>query len=179
MSTPRLKPMAELFEDARAAIQLALSNETYQSYPILLPPRQRGGPPLAAFLYGVSRSIRAKGRYFVAPNLLATLDATSAVVESRKEVIPRDLGVAQKPGELIGLHALAQGMTPEEYAARRTRLFELYDRLADAFVKGDDAHRHTRQATEFHTLFFRLSEAPLAPYYRSVGRAFFSWVQQA
>lgn len=179
MNTRLLKPMAELFENARAKIQLTLANETYQSYPILLPPRRKGDPPLAAFLYGVSRSIRGKGRYFVAPHLLATLDATSGGVESRKEVVPRDLGVTQKAGELIGLHVLAQGMTAEEYAARRIRLFELYDLLADSFVKGEDAHRHARQAAEFRSLFFRLSEVPLAPYYRSVGRAFFSWVQEA
>jgi hypothetical protein len=69
-------------------------------------------------------------------------------------------------------------MTPEEYSRWRIRLFELYDFLAAAFVAGEDPRRHARRAVEFRDVFFRLSEKPLAPYYRAVGRIFFEWVDR-
>lgn len=173
-----LRGMSDLFELARDKVLLTLANETYQSYPILLPPWRNGGPPLAAFLYGGLRSVRNEGRYFLAPQLLATLDATTGELDTRKKVVPRDLGVSQEPGASLGVHVLAKGLTPEEYAKARARLFELYDILAAAFVAGEDPRRHARRAAEFREIFFRLSEKPLAAYYRSVGRVFFGWVER-
>jgi len=178
MKDLRLLGMSELFELARDKILLTLPNETYQSYPILLPPWRNGGPPLAAFLYGVLRSIPKEGRHFLAPQLLVTLDATTGEVDGRKKVTPRDLGVSQEPGAPIGVHVLAQGLTAEEYTKARVRLFELYDILAAAFVLGEDPRRNARRAVEFRELFFRLSEKPLAIYYRSVGRTFFGWLER-
>jgi hypothetical protein len=179
MSVIPLQHMADLFEAARAKVHLTLSNETYQSYPILLPPERGSGSPRVAFLYGVLRSVKGEGRYFVVPQVLAILDAASGEVKERRNVVPRDLGVPQEPGTFAGLHVLAKGMTPDEYTERRKRLFELYDELAGAFLRNEEPHRYARQGLEFRTLFFELSETPLAPYYRAVGRDFFGWIDHA
>jgi hypothetical protein len=179
MSVIALQHMADLFESARAKVHLTLSNETYQSYPILLPPSREGGSPRVAFVYGVLRSVKGEGRYFVVPHLLAILDAASGEVKERRDVVPRDLGISEEPGKFAGLHVLAKGMTADEYVDRRKRLFELYDVLAGAFIRAEERSRYARQALEFRTLFFQLSEAPLAPYYRAVGRDFFGWIDGA
>ena len=173
-----LRGMSELFERARDLVLMSLPNETYQSYPILLPPWRNGGPPLAAFLYGSLRSVPKEGRYFLAPQLMATLDATTGELDNRRKAVPRDLGVSDEPGASIGLHVLAKGLTREEYVKARERLFELYDVLAASFAGGEDPRRNARRALDFRELFFRLSEKPLAAYYRSVGRVFFGWVDR-
>ncbi|HYN44254.1 MAG TPA: hypothetical protein VE129_20935, partial [Thermoanaerobaculia bacterium] len=81
-------------------------------------------------------------------------------------------------GEIIGLHVLAQGLTADGYAAKRERLFSLYDRLAASFVKGEQRAANGGAAREFREVFFSLTEKPLALYYRVVGRAFFDWVNE-
>jgi hypothetical protein len=174
-----LQNMAALFEVARTKVHLTLANETYQSYPIVLAPERPGGSPRVAFLYGVLRSIKGEGRTFFVPDLLAILDATSGDVKERRNVVPRDLGVSDDPGKVAGLHVLGKGMTADEYVARRKRLFELYDELAAAFLGNDDPSRFARDALEFRNLFFQVSEAPLAVYYRAVGRDFFGWIDRA
>lgn len=180
MSVIAIQHMAVLFEAARNNVHLTLSNETYQSYPIVLPPEREGGSPRVAFLYGVSRSVKGEGRYFVVPDLLAILDAASGEVRERRNVVPRDFGVSEDPGKIAGLHVLAKGMTPDEYTNRRKRLFELYDELAAAFLRNEEPSRYAREGLEFRTLFFQqLSEAPLAAYYRAVGRDFFGWIDRA
>lgn len=179
MSVIAIQHMAVLFEAARDKVHLTLPNETYQSYPIVMPPAREGGPPRVAFLYGASRSVKGEGRYFVVPDLLAILDAASGEVTERRSVVPRDLGVPEEPGKTAGLHVLAKGLTADEYTSRRKRLFELYDELAAAFLRDEEPSRYSREGTEFRTLFFQLSEAPLAAYYRAVGRDFFGWVDRA
>ncbi len=173
-----LKPLSELFEMARDRVLMDLPNETYQSYPILVPGGQDPEAGRAVFLYGGLRSVRGKGRFFRAPYLRATLEARGGDLVSRDRVTPADLGVAHAPEETIGLHVLAKGLTPDEYADRRKRLFELYDRLAAAFLEQREGRAERAAAAEFRGLFFTISEEPLAPYYRAVGRSFFSWAEQ-
>ena len=179
MSVIELQNMAALFEAARTKVHLTLANETYQSYPIVLLPERPGGSPRVAFIYGILRSIKGEGRTFFVPDLLAILDATTGEVKERRNVVPRDLGVPDDPGKTAGLHVLGKGMTADEYVNRRNRLFELYDGLAAAFLKNEDPSRFARAGLEFRTLFFQLSEAPLAKYYRAVGRDFFGWIDRA
>ena len=135
-------------------------------------------PGLVVFLYGGLRSVPREGRYFRAPTLKATFDATTGDLRSRESVTPAEVGGPHAAGEVIGLHVLAQGLTAEGYAAKRERLFSLYDRLAELFSNGEHRSGNGGASREFRELFFSLSEKPLAPYYRAVGRAFFAWVDE-
>jgi hypothetical protein len=176
--TLALKGLSELFEVARDRVLLTLPNETYQSYPIVTIGPGAREPGLVVFLYGGLRSVPREGRYFSAPTLKATFDATTGDLRSRESVSPAEVGGSHAAGEIIGLHVLAQGLTADAYNAKRERLFSLYDRLAAPFVGGEQPTVNGGAAREFRELFFSLTEKPLAPYYRAVGRAFFAWVDE-
>jgi hypothetical protein len=173
-----LMGLSELFEIARDRVLLTLPNETYQSYPIVTVGPGADKPGLVVFLYGGLRSVFREGRYFYAPALRATFDARTGDLRSRESVSPVELGGPHADTEVIGLHVLAQGLTPDEYTEKRARLFSLYDRLETSFVGGEARPPSGGAAREFRDLFFTLTEKPLAPYYRAVGRAFFAWVDE-
>jgi hypothetical protein len=176
--TLALKGLSELFEVARDRVLLTLPNETYQSYPIVTIEPGARGSGLVVFLYGGLRSVPREGRYFSAPALRATFDATTGDLRSRESVSPAELGGPHAAGEIIGLHVLAQGLTTDAYTAKRERLFSLYDRLAARLVGGEQQTVNGGAAREFRELFISLTEKPLAPYYRAVGRTFFAWVDE-
>jgi hypothetical protein len=170
------KPLLELYEVARDRVLMTLANETYQSYPILVPAAGPDPSGRVVFLYGTLRSVPREGRYLMAPSLRAVFDATRGELLSRDAVLPADLGGSHAPGEVLGLHVLAQGMSADEYNRERARLFSSYDRLAERFFAGETKPAPEGTSGGFRDLFFSLAEKPLAPYYRSVGREFFTWV---
>src|SRR5262249_45053239 len=155
MSVP-IRTMAELVADARDKVQMTLPLGTYQSYPILLAP-ERGGPPLVAFFYGISRPTRP-GKFFVAPDLLVHVDARSGEVARKRAVTPQDLGGPHQPGELTGMRAGRKGWTAEDWDRHHARLFGLYDRAALRFLDGDDPVKYRREVTEFRDLFIETLE---------------------
>jgi hypothetical protein len=175
MSVP-LRTMAQLVVDAREKVRKALPLETYQSYPILLEP-ERGAPPLVAFFYGTQRATR-EGRYLVAPDLLVHLDARSGEVARKRAVTPADLRGPHKPGEIAGLQPGHKGWTAEDWDRLHARLFGLYDRAALRFLDGVDPVKYRSEAKELSDLFKDALEVPLLPYYHSLGKDFFTWLQR-
>lgn len=179
MTLPPLKGIREIVTLAQAGPAASLPDETHQSYPIPLP--RSGSPIRVLFLFSPSHLQRGTGLLLSAPNFVAVLSATTGEVLEKGPVTPDKLGVRNKPGEVLGAFRMPEKMSSEEYSAERERLYDAYDALLLAWAAeqrpgADPRVRNT--AREFTRLFDRLSEAPLLPYYRSVGAAFFGWVRR-
>ena len=177
----RLKPIREIIGLAETGPAASLPDETHRSYPIPLP--VTGGSLRVAFVFAPSQLQRGVGLLLSAPSFVAILSATTGEVLEKGPVTPADLGVRNKPGEVLGPFGLPPRMSAEEYAKERERLYDAYDVVLTAWAagrRGSDVDRRTQSAaTDFVRLFGRLSEPPLVPYYRSVGKDFFLWVERA
>jgi hypothetical protein len=178
---PELKKVRELVKLAQFGPAASLPDETHQSLPIPLPPAGRS--VTVAFLFLPSHAQRGVGLLLSAPSHRALIDAASGKVAEMKAVTPSELGVGDKVGKILGTFALPKGMSSEQYRVEQEHLYDAYDVLLPAWVAGlkaaDAGSRVRSAAREFTRLFARVSEPPLAPYYRTVGRAFFTWVQGA
>jgi hypothetical protein len=113
------------------------------------------------------------------PEYLLTLHATGEFVELRP-VTPREFGQSHKPEEIIGAYALPAGMTSDQVLQATDRLYRLYDLLLPGFYARpmSAGQEIIKAAKEFKELFRLLSEAPLQPYYRFLGKDFFNWIDQ-
>lgn len=176
-----LKSVRQLYDFARNKAAVKLPIETHQSYPIPQPPTL--GSVSVAYLYLTSRLQAGAGLFLVAPGHRALLNAATGELLEMKAVTPSELGVNDPPGKILGTFGLPKGMSSEQYLVEQGQLYDAYDVLLPAWAAGSkaaDAGTRVRAAArEFTGLFARVSEPPLAPYYRSVGRAFFTWVQGA
>jgi hypothetical protein len=177
----QLKAIREMIGLAQTGPAAALPDETHQSYPIPVP--ASGGSIRIAFLFAPSHLQRGVGLVLAAPNYAAFLSAATGEVLEKGAVTPADLGVRNKAGEVLGPFVLPARMSGEDYAKEREHLYDAYDVLLAAWAsgqRGSNLDRRTRSAAQdFVRLFARLSEPPLAPYYRSVGKDFFPWVERA
>lgn len=172
--TPTLQPIRQLIAQARQHPGAALPVETHQSYPI--PVRDQGAPQVV-FLYCVSRLVPRDGLYLMAPSYRATLDATSGKFEELRAVVPGELGTGPETGPSIGKYGMPEGMTSEQFLELQAKLYAEYDALLPLFFADAGSGRDfPKLAQQFRSRFFTLSEAPLHPFYRALGRAFFAWL---
>lgn len=175
------KGIREIIALVQAGPAASLPDETHQSFPIPLPPSS--GSLRIAFLFAPSHLQRDVGLVLSAPASIAFLSASTGEVLEKGPVTPADLGVRHAAREVLGPFRLPEKMSAEEYAAQRERLYNAYDALLPAFAagrRGAALDERTRSAArEFLALFGRLSEPPLAPYYRSLGKDFFLWIERA
>jgi hypothetical protein len=99
-----------------------------------------------------------------------------------KNVTPAALGVNDEPGKMLGRFGLPERMTSDQYLAEQGRLYESYDFLLPIWASGlklEEASDQPRAVShEFRRLFATVSEPPLEPYYRAVGRDFFGWIDR-
>jgi hypothetical protein len=178
---PELKKIRELVALAQSGPGASLPDETHQCYPIPLP--ATASSMKVAFLYSPSHLQRGVGLVLSAPNHEALLDLASGRTVEMKKVTPAELGVNDEPGKNLGRSGLPEGMTPEQYLAEQGRLYDSYDVLLPIWASGLKLEEATDQpravAHEFRRLFARVSEPPLVPYYRAVGRDFFGWIDRA
>lgn len=175
MAAPKLKPVTDLIQAARQA-GMALPDETHQSYPI---PVARGGGLAVDFLYCPCHFQAFKGLFIAPPAHAARIDGETAKLEGLKVVTAADYGQRQPPpDEYIGKYEMPPGMKPDEFTAQQKRLYELYDQVLPAFAAGQPSlpDDQKKAAAEFQTLFAKLTEAPLQPYYQVAGKDFFAWL---
>lgn len=177
-SVPSLKSARELFDLAQRGPGGRLPDETHQSLPIPLP--AIGRVPRVAFLFLPSRLDGGFGLILVAPSHRAVLDASTGEALSLDRVTPADLGVADALGQELGRFGLPKDVSPEEFRKVREKLLSAYDRLLGPWFAGEGAPEAGQSvqaaAAELRRAFAIVGEPPLAPYYASVGKAFFDWV---
>jgi hypothetical protein len=173
---PALQSVVELIAIARRYPARALSPEHHQSYPI--PVLTRAGL-WVGFLYGKGIIVEpGEGLLLQAPTYLAWIDGETGALEEMKAVTAAALGLHQPEGEFLGRYlTLPERMAPE-FLTWQLRLYQLYDALLPAFAAGqaEAAPEIAGAAGDFKRLFAKVTEAPLLPYYRAVGSAFFAWL---
>ncbi len=132
-----------------------------------------------AFLFCPMRSVPGQGRWLLPPTYLALVNAATAKFEKLAAVTPADFGRTDDPTKFLGNYLIPPpGMSTEDFLAQQRSLFAAYDRLLPHFAASDATPPLDlrRIASEFQTVFARLTEPPLAPYYRSTGSEFFAWL---
>jgi hypothetical protein len=133
-----------------------------------------------AVLYCPALADRNVGLRLWPPAYCAYLRAETAQLEVLKEVAPGELGGEASEDKEIGVDVLPRGMSAGQYLGHKERLYQLYDLLLPPFAAGQEgpAADLRKLAAEFQSLFARLAEPPLQPYYRFVGQGFFAWLER-
>ena len=133
-------------------------------------------------------------RLLLPPSYVVEQRADTGAFAEARAVSPRNFGLDHDPtvalGELVrtgdlGHGARSQGPQPHrsesdfEDAARR--LHALLDAVLPVFAAGPGARSGdvSAEARDARQAFFALAEAPLLPYYRSLGQAFFGFLDRA
>lgn len=175
--TPAIKPVRALIEVARMQPGAALPTETHRSLPI----PTRGQDRLnVTFLFVPSRAEAFRGLRLFAPSHLGVIDARDARFELLRTVRIEEVGLRAAPADGLGVFAIPEGVTKEEFTARRERLLDAYDRVLPMFASraSGDAPAVREAAGEFRRLFGDTSEAALRPCYAAVGAEFFAWLDR-
>jgi len=167
---------AELARLAGVKSNPVVGEPSRQSFPV---PAFRSGRLHVLFLYCRPFFRPPHPAQLFPPEYLLTLSATGEFIELRP-VTPREFGQSHKPEEIIGAYALPAGMTSDQVLQATDRLYRLYDLLLPGFyARPMSAEQEIiKSAKEFKELFRLLSEAPLQPYYRFLGKDFFNWIDQ-
>jgi hypothetical protein len=174
---PAFKPVVEISREARSHARV-LPVETRQSYPV-----PGHGPKKnlrIAFFYCTQNVVPFQGALVLPPSHRAYLDAATGTFEELKAVSPMDFGRNDDPATFLGVAKPSDGVTSEDFPALEERFYHLYDLVLPVFAGGRTkvAPAALKEVAEFRSLFGRLSEIPLRPYYASEGKEFFAWLAQ-
>jgi len=168
-----------LMQEGGGPAAWALEVETHVSFPVAAP-RPRGMRVI--FLYCRSSVSPTLGLQLMPPHYLAELDPDSGRLERMVFVEPAEFGRQDPPEDYIGRYdMLPNGRTSDQYHALRAQLLAAYDKVLPAFLRGASSFgRELRQAAQdFLSLFPQVTEQPLLPYYREVGKDMFAWLERA
>jgi hypothetical protein len=162
--------------DTSGKAAVALPDETHRSLPV---PSGPAGKATIAFLFCPEAYGEDMKLLLTTPEYVAYLAVDDGHVLRMQAVTPADFGLRHAPGQVIGGWGVeAIEGTPEQIGEMWQRLLSLYEVILPAFVRSNGAvTNEVRQAArEFRTLFMRIAEQPLIPYYRALGKAFFAWL---
>jgi len=167
--------VGELTRVAECRVGAALSFRMHQSLPI---PLLQEGVLRVAFLYAPAE-VREPGQglSLEAPRFIARFTVHSGDFEELIPVSAAELGIDASDTDAIGTYLTTSERVTPEFLTKLLRLYQAYDRLLPAFAEAErDDVTVSPVAREFIELFFAVSERPLHPYYREIGRQFFTWV---
>lgn len=138
---PELQSVVKLVAVASAYPARAISPEFHQSHPVPV-----GGPKglRMAFLYckGMIRN-PGEGLHLMPPEYMAYINATTAIFEELKAVMPGDFGQPHQVGEFLGTYLTIPERALPEFLTRQTRLYQAYDQLRMRAVRVP-SHRRSR-----------------------------------
>jgi hypothetical protein len=167
-----------LADGVRPQVAAVLPVETHQGYPV---PVVHGGRLRLDFLWSPAIVKPGAGLLLQPPSHVVEIDGERGTLLELRAVTPRDLEQSDDATKVIGRYdMLPDGRTPEQFLDMQARLWALYDALVPAFAQakkpGDE--KLGKQAREFLTLFRKVTEQPLQPYYAAAGRDFFAWLRE-
>jgi hypothetical protein len=173
-----MQSVKELGDGVRAQVAAVLPVETHQSYPI---PVARNGKLRLRFLLSPSIVKPGAGLLLQPPAHLVEIDGDSGKLVELRAVSPRDFEQADDPAKVIGRYdMLPDARTPEQFLDMQARLYTLYDALLPAFAQGKKPgdEKLAKQARDFLSLFPKVTEQPLQPYYAAAAAEFFAWLRR-
>jgi hypothetical protein len=165
----QFKPMEQLVADIRRSDTPPRSGGgDATSYPI--PVRSEGRVLVAAFEYEAGYDIPKRTNHIGPPSLVRFFDpATGARVREEKRPAAAALGTE------------AFDVPRAEYRELLPELYRAYDVLLPAFARGDakPAPEVRTAAKSYQRAFARVSGKLLLPYYREIGKDWFTWIDAA
>lgn len=175
---PTLKDIARLVRTGSLHAKGALPAERYQSYPIPVP-----GPKglRVAFLYAPAVVVvPLAGLEVRSPTYIGFVDAGNGGFEELRIFHAGEVGLAHLEGQPLGQCPDEDAWEAPEVVAKEARLYRGYDAILGSFAAGISPlpPETKRAAADFAAVFEELAEAPLLPFYRGVGRSFFTWLGQ-
>lgn len=180
-ATSGWKPVAKLVEMAALHPATALPVGTHQSLPIPVP---HAWGLWMAFLYGRAEIVKPReGLQLWPPSYVAFLRADTGEFHELRSVRPEGFGQRHDPDQPLGPYlTVPQRQTPE-FLTSLVQLYQALDHLlpwlAARSISATATPERTQVVAEFQSLFSRVAEAPWLPYYHSVGRDFFSWLESS
>lgn len=170
---PELCPIASIVRRARMHRYGALGPD-YESLPV--PVHSPNGLVIVRMLSATTVDEDTNQRFVKPPSYIVSMRADTGEFAEVRARSPADFNLKDPPGESLG-----QLVLPEDFAARAGRLFTLLDSVTPAFAAGQGAPLApiSRAAAETRTAFFDIAETPLIPYYQSLGKRFFEFLDRA
>jgi len=170
--------VGEIYKKMQRETAGLLSNSVRQSLPLIA--RHNGKVCLAVIL--LPSTLRApEGTRVWPPTHVTFYDVSNSELVELLAVTPSFFGQTHPEDESLGLANLPEGLDYDTYLDLRRTLFEAYDRLLPAFAA--DAQRLSQEesqaAATFRTLFPRLREASMQPYYEHLRQGFAQWLDNA
>jgi hypothetical protein len=173
---PALKDVERLIKAGSLHAKGALPAEGYQTYPIPVP-----GPSglRVAFLYAAADVVvPLAGPLVRSPSYIGFVNAETARFDELRAFHAAEVGLGHLEGQQLGQCPGEEAWEAPEVAAKEKRLYQGYDAILGSFAAGIAPLpvETKRAAAEFAAVFEELAEAPLMPFYRTVGRSFFAWL---
>lgn len=170
---PTLCPIASIARRARMHRYGSLGPD-HESLPVPVP-----GPDgllIVRMLAPTALDEETNKRLVKPPSYLVSMRADTGAFAEIRAITPATLNLKDPPDESLG-----ELVRPSDFAARAERLFALLDAVTPTFAAGPAAPvaQVSRAAAEAREEFFAIAEAPLVPYYRSLGKRFFELLDRA
>lgn len=162
-------------QEAARVPKRALAREMFPSLPI------PAGltPPAVAFFYYLGSYLGADTVEVYAPEYVALLSPRDGHLLRMYGITPAEFGQPEVEGSLGNWQINPAESPPEDAQAEWERLRTTYDTVLPVYFEQRSISSALRlQIQAFRTLFTRLSEPPLQPYYRQIGRSFFDWLDR-
>jgi hypothetical protein len=173
---PKLTTIVYLVESAKRYTTGSLPDIQHQSLPMPFP-----GPEglRVAFLYCPSAIIESgRGLQLRPPRYIAFFMAETGAFDELKLFAPEEWGLSAPEEGWIGSYLTPAERMDPEFLTKLIRLWQRYDTILPSFAiaKTDVSAEAKRAAKQFTTMFEDVAESVLIPYYRAVGKEFFSWL---
>jgi hypothetical protein len=169
--------VVRLIQQARLYVLGALPTGIHQSYPV--PVRDPKGIRLA-FFYGHAEILKpGEGFQLWPPTYVALLHPETAKLQELRAIAPKDFGQRHAQDQPLGAYLTMPERMQAEFLTKQVRWYQAYDVLLPLFAaRSPRVPPEGKQAlAEFNELFPQVTEAPLLPYYQTVGKEFFAWLK--
>ena len=175
MSQTKIQSITQIIQIATIYPASALSPQMHQAYPI---PLIEGTEMLLAFLYSLTDTSEPGHLKLYAPSYIAYIEAATGKFKQLIAVKPSDFGLDHDINQPLGTYISRPQRQDEKYINAEAHLYQAYDSLLPEYMIGNKATEQSikNEAQVFIKRFEELAEPPLVPYYKSLGKHFFTWL---
>ena len=177
-SPPTMEMLIATFEAQPEVIHIMNEGGATRSLPI---PLLQGDKLTVAFLLFTKFGLPPAAPNIYPPKFQAMIDYANGRLTGIHPIRAGEFPGAGAPDAPLGTHSLdpsIKSLPATEFRARKMALHQAYDQVIPLFQRNPQAVAREQKAAvrRFATLFSLFAEKPMLPYYRTLGRTFFTWV---
>ncbi len=175
MSQTKIQNITQIIQTATIYPASALPPQMHQAYPI---PLIEGTEMLLTFLYSLADTSEPGCLKLCAPSYVAYIEATTGKFKQLIAVKPSDFGLDHEINQPLGTYISRPQRQDEKYINAEAHLYQAYDLLLPEYMVGSKVIEQSikSEVQIFIARFEELAEPPLVPYYKSLGKHFFTWL---